>query len=612
MEVEWKYLLKLDPEESQRPKPSANAKPLPEHLKENDASLDISNRTDGVPEMGDPFLDPNSEHKWAEFHTAPDVLTKVAKVDFSKEHRLWFYLGKSSTEARAQYTHDPSKPQHNPKSNFLDTVKPPPPPIPHYQHRSYPASYPIKPAPVSIPPRTPTQPDIRPYQYRPKDAKDMMSTFRAPAYNPDTRKNPNSPVAHQPNVTYDHRAPVPHYTQSFYQPAYHSHKPPQGGYVPYVPPQYYSNNGKSPVTSGPPQLTNITHYAPPAQTGHALPPYPYQLPPYSYQQGQGQESRPAYSPTTAAPRSQSVSSHNGAPVSSFQSAPNGTNKPSMYAITHPSSTTFTQPPSTQSEYLAYVTKYPYLKNAFLRRAKTYISPYSPNGGFTPEWMPKLASSTGTTSNTMAPAPPSTGQPSPGLGPVYTQGTHHSYVPRPTAQFQSADAFRQDLNKASQSPATTGKWGMFKHYGATARPPTQTTASSSSPQSASGTSTIAPRPSSGALDKPKDPLPQSVAPGVQDPSPSNTSASVPAPLMPSAIEDAPKTPVRPEVSPISDNGVDTPSMPAATALSTATPKAAASASGPAIPATSTTAAPPSQAQPMHTGETWRYTQPEHHG
>ena len=114
MEVEWKYVLKLDPEESQRPKPSANAKPLPDHLKENDASLDISNRTDGVPEMGDPFLDPNAEQKWAEFNTAPEVLQKLAKVDTNNRDRFFFYLGKSSTEARAQFTDDPSNPVHVP------------------------------------------------------------------------------------------------------------------------------------------------------------------------------------------------------------------------------------------------------------------------------------------------------------------------------------------------------------------------------------------------------------------------------------------------------------------------------------------------------------------
>jgi hypothetical protein len=169
-EVEWKYLLKLDPEESQRPKPSANAKPLPEHLKENDASLDMSNRTDGVPEMGDPFLDPNSEHKWAEFNTAPAVTRRCAKVDLGKENRLWFYLGKTSTEARPQYTENITRPQHNPKSNFLDTVRPPPPAIQTFQHRTYPATYPIKPAPLAMPPRTPVQESMRPYAYKPKES----------------------------------------------------------------------------------------------------------------------------------------------------------------------------------------------------------------------------------------------------------------------------------------------------------------------------------------------------------------------------------------------------------------------------------------------------------
>src|SRR5689334_21375461 len=118
VEVEWKYILKLHPDESQRPKPSANAKPLPEHIKESDASLDITNRTDGVPDMGDPFHDPNAEQKWAEWNTAPDVTRRPAKVDFSKENRLWYYLGKPSTEARPHYTEDPAKPRNNPKSNF--------------------------------------------------------------------------------------------------------------------------------------------------------------------------------------------------------------------------------------------------------------------------------------------------------------------------------------------------------------------------------------------------------------------------------------------------------------------------------------------------------------
>jgi hypothetical protein len=100
VEVEWKYILKLHPDESQRPKPSANAKPLPEHLKENDASLDITNRTDGVPEIGDPFQDPNSEHKWAEWNTAPEVTRKIAKVDLALP-RMALHRGKAAVHRKS-------------------------------------------------------------------------------------------------------------------------------------------------------------------------------------------------------------------------------------------------------------------------------------------------------------------------------------------------------------------------------------------------------------------------------------------------------------------------------------------------------------------------------
>ena len=318
VEVEWKYILKLHPDESQRPKPSANAKPLPEHLKESDASLDITNRTDGVPDMGDPFHDPHSEHKWAEWHTAPEVTRKTAKVDFSKEDRLWYYLGKPSTEARPQYTENPAKPRNNPKSNFLDTVKPPPPPVPVFAQRSYPASYPIKPAPIAMPPRTPMQQQIqpasRPYQYKPKES--YMTTWKSPVYNPDTRKNPNSPVAHQPNVSYDHRPPSQGYGQAYQ--GYHHHRAPtqvqqqsqQYQYHPYVPPQAHStSNWKAQTATSGPMLNGIDQYAHLVQS-KALPAYPHpsqsnthspQLPPYPYSQGSGQGTRPNFSPGSYSP-----------------------------------------------------------------------------------------------------------------------------------------------------------------------------------------------------------------------------------------------------------------------------------------------------------------------
>jgi len=99
------------------------------------------NRTDGVPEMGDPFHDPNSGQKWAEFNTAVEVHhPSQAKVDLSKENQLWYYLGKTSTEARAQYTEDLAQTRYNTKSNFLDTVNPVPQIPPPGERRSFPAS----------------------------------------------------------------------------------------------------------------------------------------------------------------------------------------------------------------------------------------------------------------------------------------------------------------------------------------------------------------------------------------------------------------------------------------------------------------------------------------
>ncbi|KAL5451896.1 hypothetical protein PMIN05_000277 [Paraphaeosphaeria minitans] len=571
VEVEWKYILKLAPEDSQRPKPSANAKPLPEHLKENDASLDISNRTDGVPEVGDPFHDPNSDQKWAEFNTAPEVVKKTSKVDFSRPDCLWHYLGKNSTEARPQYTDNLSKRVHNPKSNFLDTVKPPAPVVPNYQNqyqqRSYPATYPIKPAPVSYPPQTPIQQQPKPYQYRPKES--MMTTFRPPAYQPNTSKNPNSPVAHQPNVTYDHRSSGSPYGQTVYQQSYHSSRPPQGGYIPYSPPQEYSTHTKSPSTSGPPPLTGFHHYAQPAPSPNSIPPNPYQLPPMPYSQTQGPVPRPVYSPPAGRPGSQTQFHHGGVPVSHTMSNPAGTSKPPMYATLH--SSLSTQPPSSQAEYLAYVTKYPYLKNAFLRRAKTYISPYSPNDGFTAEWAPKIPSATGGPPNGIPPM--RSGQPSPGMRMNFGISVPQNLpMPRPIAQFQSPDAFRQDLNKAPRPLSGAPKWEtMLKHLGntsgqtaaagmTTSHSPLPTLApvpasgpAPPAPPPALAPSPMAPRPLS-ASQPPIKSAPLSVIdPALQKYTPPQAPPSTAARAIPTPPGEKPNTPQRPEYSPISDNG-----------------------------------------------------------
>ncbi|KAF2016556.1 hypothetical protein BU24DRAFT_422916 [Aaosphaeria arxii CBS 175.79] len=552
VEIEWKYLLALDPVDSERPKPSANAKPLPEHLKENDASLAITNRTDGVPQIGDAFQDPNLEQKWAEFHTAPEVTQKVAKVDLGKPNQLWHYLGKTSTEARPQYTEDLAKPKHNSKSNFLDTVKPPPAPVAYIARQSYPASYPmqypLKAAPIAMPPRTPiqTRPGEKAYQYKPKGEPSYRPSTSY-NYSPDTRKNPHSPVAHQPNVVYDHRASAPHYGYSGYPPA----PQPQQYQQPvhfhqYIPPQA-SNNWK-PSTSTQPPLQGIEQYARP---GQPLPPYPFQQPPPS-SNARPPPSYPYHQQYHQPPGNTPLGAPAPLPKDNRQVKTAATN---AHAPTYPAGS-----------------------------AQNPIA----NGGFTPQWMPRPQS-------TNAPVADSSKGSIPGGAPAGPSTT------RPPAQFQSADAFQRDMANA---PATTNRyprWEEMMKQLATSKVPTSQPASTPVATSALSTQpSLAPAPiisssSAKAKQNPDQPPPgqgpsnQTQSLGVESHTPPKSPAAEPDKATPAeggeqkialgeaAQPAAPGSPNRPVYSPISDNG------------------APATDDAPALPAPS-----------IHSGETWRYS------
>ena len=142
VEVEYKWLLVFDPANSQLPRPSENAKPLPADLarKSRTTAEDPSN---DCPKPDDPFCDPQCQHVWSEFHTAkvPPNLAQV-KVELSKPKTLFHYLGKTSTEAKAQYTANLAVPINDLAANFLESVKPPITAAPPVPRRSYPASYP--------------------------------------------------------------------------------------------------------------------------------------------------------------------------------------------------------------------------------------------------------------------------------------------------------------------------------------------------------------------------------------------------------------------------------------------------------------------------------------
>jgi hypothetical protein len=97
-------------------------KPLPPHLARKPESRKDLAPT--IPHPGTPFCDANSGFQWAEFECVggPREAT-VVRVDLARAEQMWYYLGESSTECRAQYTHDPSIAMHNPRSNFLESLK---------------------------------------------------------------------------------------------------------------------------------------------------------------------------------------------------------------------------------------------------------------------------------------------------------------------------------------------------------------------------------------------------------------------------------------------------------------------------------------------------------
>jgi hypothetical protein len=138
VEVEYKWLLIPDPADFRLIKPSANAIPMPKSRLAK-ASLNTTKRlADDSPRADDIF---GEGYIWSEFkcENIPRNKSQV-KIDFKKDNQIWFYLGKTSTEAKAQFTEDPANPRHNPKGHFLDTI--PKAVATSAPRQSYAASYP--------------------------------------------------------------------------------------------------------------------------------------------------------------------------------------------------------------------------------------------------------------------------------------------------------------------------------------------------------------------------------------------------------------------------------------------------------------------------------------
>jgi hypothetical protein len=120
--VELPYRWMLVVRKTSFPPLPPGTKPLPPHLaRKAETRKDLSVT---MPVPGAPFCDPNAPFQWAEYETVElSAPVSQAAVDTTKPERMWYYLGQSSTECRAQYTHNPSVAVHNPRSNFLDSLK---------------------------------------------------------------------------------------------------------------------------------------------------------------------------------------------------------------------------------------------------------------------------------------------------------------------------------------------------------------------------------------------------------------------------------------------------------------------------------------------------------
>ncbi|KAN0110297.1 hypothetical protein V8E51_006684 [Hyaloscypha variabilis] len=463
VEVEYKWLLIPDPAHYRLPKPSPNAKPMPKSFKDKESLNTSKRQADDLPRADDVFV---KGFTWAEFKNHKLVRNPAqVKVDLARDSQIWFYLGKTSTEAKAQFTEDPAKPRHNPKGHFLDTIPKPSVTLPR---QSYAATYPSglsqntlagTKAPIrpSLPTATSSSRPEKPYVYKPRNTDDMYrvdpQAYRSqqnflqraapysfgtdPRWRP-TESNPAAPYV-QNNTTA---------TASL---------PPSSARAP-------SWGNASPVTAVPPSPSSRLHYsqnpspvgnypAPPANRAPLAPPLqaPY---------------RPSYTQAPPVPP-KANNPFSGRPQAS-------SSRPNPFA------------------------KYSYLQKEHNRSPLEYKSPYRPGGGFMNGYQGSLEKhlqqtlfrnkpGSGTPSsnplmsygnNPKSPYTPSQTSPSPS----YSMGTPSSYgeYGTPTAQGQVQQSTTNDTalntwgkNDTSQlHPAIRQEYSsMFNHHQPAQQSPT---------------------------------------------------------------------------------------------------------------------------------------------
>ncbi|KAJ0300436.1 hypothetical protein COL516b_008366 [Colletotrichum fioriniae] len=213
LEVEWKWLLLPDPSDYHLPKASSKAIPMPSSQKAKER-LNAKRPADEIPRKDAPFVE---GYTWAEFHPCNECTNpNQTKVDLSKDSQVWHYLGKTSTEAKAQYSEDPAKQLHNPKSNFLDTIPKPPKPVSASTSHRRVSVVPPQPAPLPVfTPGVAVQngpKSEKPYVYKPRKPVETnyagTGSFTTQKFTPKASAPP-TPGGQQLHFGADPRYPIP-------------------------------------------------------------------------------------------------------------------------------------------------------------------------------------------------------------------------------------------------------------------------------------------------------------------------------------------------------------------------------------------------------------------
>ncbi|EMC96328.1 hypothetical protein BAUCODRAFT_33663 [Baudoinia panamericana UAMH 10762] len=407
VEVEYKWLSLLHPDDSQRPKPSAIAIPMPQGM--NKKAVSVNNRQDGVPTQGEAFHE-NPEYKWHDFYNMhmppPDYTSKLLQtigkleVKIDASDTLYYYLPKASTESKCFFTDNAGSKVAAPKGNFLDRVSKP---AHHYvaqrQQQLVAAQQPkpllhARPQPAYQAPQTgptsignPANRSDRPYAYQPKEptrpnvlwgvdqkALETQRSFLADAERRSSQQQYSLPQP-KPQHNYQGSDPVRNAPlRPFARELYYS-----TATLPAAYPGEYSGftqvvRRQSNGALGAPR--------PGSETADFTPSYQ----PVSAQRKEIKRGAPTVPAMGGSmpPNSYSGSS-SSRPSSSAQSGQSPAGAPLTPATTVSSAVTKTSE-TTPPGYLDNLQKYPYLKNSFLRRT-AYISPYATDDGFSESYQP---------------------------------------------------------------------------------------------------------------------------------------------------------------------------------------------------------------------------------